>query len=93
MLFMLVVVLGYAHNFVLVFCVRLLVACVIVDSSYAIIVDIAVVWRYCGVHSRVVVGLVGGGSVVAVSASCLWSVGCLSLFHVLSNVICSGVCC
>ena len=60
MLFMLVVVLGYAHNFVLMFCVRLLVACVIVDSSYAIIVDIAVVWRYCGVHSRVVVGLVGG---------------------------------
>ena len=88
---MLVVVLGFPHNFVLMFCVRLIVACVIVDFLYAIIVDIAVVWRYCGVHSRVVVGLVGG-SAVDVSASWLWSVGCLSLFHVLSNVICSDVC-
>ena len=34
----------------------MIVACVIVDSLYAIIVDIAVVWGCSGVHSWVVVG-------------------------------------
>ena len=90
MLFMLVAVLGSPHNFVLMFCVRLIVACVIVDYLYAIVVDIAVVWGYCGVHSWVVVGL--AGSAVVVCASWLCSVGCFSLFRVLSNVTCSDVC-
>ena len=59
-LMVLVVVFGSPNNIVLMFCVRLIVACVIVDSLYAIIVDMAVVWGYRGVLSWVVVGLVGG---------------------------------